>query len=401
MSSELMASRSEAGRNLAETALDNARAVAPVLRAAADQIEAERALPPEVLAAMHAGELFRLTLPRRHGGAELPLPQLAQVTGIIAGADASAGWCLGQSMGCAMSAAFMEETPAREVFDASDAVLAWGFGPQGRAVAVEGGYRVSGTWRFASGSHHATWLGGHSKVFEADGSPRTDADGRQTNRTALFPRAAAQMADDWHVMGLRGTRSESYSIEDLFVAAPLTLNREAEAERQINTTLFHFPTISVYASVFSGVALGIAQSAFDDLLLLGREKKASAARSSLRESPVFQSRLAELQAQLGSAQAYHHAVLTDVWQVVESTGALGMPDRARIRLATTYAINEATAVMEQIYRLAGSNAIFNDQPFERRFRDIHAVSQQLQARHTNYENVGRFMLDLDVDGITM
>jgi len=202
-------------------------------------------------------------------------------------------------------------------------------------------------------------------------------------------------------MGLRGTRSESYTIEGLFVAAPLTLDRETETERRIDTTLFHFPTISVYASVFSGVALGIAQSAFDDLLLLGREKKASAARSSLRESPIFQSRLAELQAQLGAAQAYHHAVLSDVWQVVESTGVLAMPDRARIRLATTYAINEATTVMEQIYRLAGSNAIFNDQPFERRFRDIHAVSQQLQARHTNYENVGRFMLDLDVDGITM
>ena len=401
MSSELMASRSEAGCNLAETALDNARAVAPVLRAAGDQIEAGRALPPDVLSAMHAGGLFRLTLPRRHGGAELSLPQLAQVTGIIAGADASAGWCLGQSMGCAMSAAYMDEAPARQVFDASDAVLSWGFGPQGRAVAVDGGYMVSGTWRFSSGSHHATWLGGHSKVFEADGSPRTGSDGLQTNRTALFPRAAAEMADDWHVMGLRGTRSESYTVKDLFVAEALTLDRDAEAERQINTTLFHIPTITVYASVFSGVALGIAQSAFDDLLALGREKKASIARSSLRESPVFQTRLAELQAQLGSAQAYHHAALTDVWDVVESTGVLSMPNRARIRLATTYAINEATSVTEQIYRLAGSNAIFNDQPFERRFRDIHAVSQQLQGRHTNYENVGRFMMDLDVDRITM
>ena len=188
--------------------MEKARAVTPVLRAAAAEIEAERALTPVVLAAMHDAELFRLTLPRRHNGAALPLPVLAQVAEIIAGADASTGWCLGQAFGCAMSAAFMDEAPAEEVFGAKEAVLAWGAGLQGKMVATDGGYLVSGTWRFASGSHHATWLGGHSKVFEADGSPRQGANGRQANRTALFPRERADMADDWHVMGLRGTRSE-------------------------------------------------------------------------------------------------------------------------------------------------------------------------------------------------
>ena len=399
MSNDQTAAMAEAGRILAETAVDNARKVAPVLCAAAEQIEAERALTPEVLTAMHEGQLFRLSLPRRHGGAELPLPQLAQVAAIISAADASTAWCLGQSFGCAMSAAYMDEEPARQVFDPGNAVLAWGFGPQGRAVATKGGYLVSGAWRFASGSHHATWLGGHSKVFEADGSPRLGPDGQQANRTALFPRTAVEMADDWHVMGLRGTRSEGYSVENMFVAEELTLERDKAAERRVDATLFRFPTTAVYASVFSGVALGIAQSALDDLLALGKKKTASAARTSLRDSPIFQTRLAELQGQLGSAQAYQQSTLREVWDVVESTGELGMPDRARIRLATTYAINEATLVVEQIYRLAGSDAIFDDQPFERRFRDMHAVSQQLQARHSNYETVGRFMLGLSVDSI--
>ncbi|MDA1098678.1 MAG: acyl-CoA dehydrogenase family protein [Proteobacteria bacterium] len=401
MASELTAAMSETGRILAENALDNAHAVAAVLRCAAAQIEAERALPPQVVAAMHDGELFRLTLPRRHGGAELPLPRLTQVAEIIAGADASAAWCLGQASGCAMSAAFMDEAPAREVFDPRDAVLAWGAGVQGKAVATTGGYLVNGTWRFASGSHHATWLGGHCKVFEADGSPRPGPHGRQADRTALFPRAAAEMADDWHVMGLRGTRSEGYTVENLFVAEGLALDRETEAERRVHSTLFRFPTTIVYAALFSSVALGIARSAFDDMLALGLEKKPRAARSSLRDSPVFQTRLAELEAQLGSARAYQQSAVADVWEVVDATGELSMANRARIRLATTYAINEATAVVEQIYRLAGSTAIFEDQPFERRFRDIHAVSQQVQARHTNYETVGRFMLELDVDTIFM
>ncbi|MBT7665999.1 MAG: acyl-CoA dehydrogenase, partial [Rhodospirillaceae bacterium] len=186
MSSENTNATPQAGEILAAAALNNARAVAPLLRAAGDRIEADRSLGAEVLNAMHGASLFRLTLPRRHGGAELPLPQLAQVAEIIAGADASAAWCLGQAFGCAMSAAFMAEAPARQVFDPADAVLAWGAGLQGKMVATDGGYLVSGTWRFASGSHHATWLGGHSKVFEADGSPRPGPEGRQANRTALF-----------------------------------------------------------------------------------------------------------------------------------------------------------------------------------------------------------------------
>ncbi|HJM93859.1 MAG: acyl-CoA dehydrogenase family protein [Alphaproteobacteria bacterium] len=396
-----MTARSEAGEMLAGSALENARAVAPVLRAEGSRIEVARALTPEALAAMHEGQLFRLSLPRRHGGAELPLPQLAQAAEIIGGADASAAWCLGQALGCAMTAAFMDEKPAREVFDPADAVLAWGAGIQGKLTVAEGGYLASGTWRFASGSHNATWLGGHSKVFEADGSPRLDKNGKQANRTALFPRAQAEMADDWHVMGLRGTRSEAYTVENLFIPEGLTSDRETEAERRVESTLFLFPTTAVYASLFSSVALGIAQSMFDDLVALARKKTPRGARNALRDSPVFQTKLAELEAQLGSPRAYKHAILSEIWETVDATGELSMDDRARIRLCTTYAINQATAVSEQVYHLAGSTAIFENEPFERRFRDIHAVSQQVQARHTNYETVGRYMLGHEADTVFM
>ena len=384
-----------------ETALENARNVAPLLSNAAAQIEAERALTPTVLDAMHDAKLFRLTLPHRDNGLELPLPALAQVAEIIAGADASAGWCLGQAFGCAMSAAFMDKVPAQQVFGAREAVLAWGAGVQGRMEATDGGYLVSGTWRFASGSHHATWLGGHSKVFEKDGNPREGASGRQADRTALFPREQAVMADDWHVMGLRGTRSEGYTVENLFVPEGLTLDRDTPAECQVDTTLFRFPTTNVYAAVFSSVALGIAQSAFDHLKALGMKKHARAAQTSMRDSPVFQAKLAELRAQLESARAYKHAIISEIWETVDNTGELTMDDRARIRLATTYAINEATLAVEQIYRLAGSNAIFDNEPFERRFRDIHALSQQVQGRHSNFETVGRYMLGLGADTIFM
>ena len=381
----------------AQAILERARTLAPLLAAATQQIEAERELPAHVLEAMHESGLFRSTLPSFLGGAQLPLIVLAQVAEIIAMADASAAWCLGQAFGCAISAAFLDEEPARRVFGARDAVLAWGAGAAGKAVATDGGYRVSGKWGFASGGKHATWLGGHCNVFEADGAPRTLPGGTQVQRTALFPRASATIADDWYVMGLRGTRSEGYSVDDLFVEDALTLDRDAPEECRLDATLYRFNTTNIYASAFSGVALGIARAMLDDLVALTGHKHARGARSAMRDSPVVHTRLAELEAKLSSARAYQQQVISEVWHNVDTTSELAMQDRVRLRLATTYAMNEATDVAEQVYRLAGATAIFDSQPFERRFRDAHAVSQQVQGRFTNFETVGRFMLGLEVD----
>ena len=379
--------------------IERARSVTPLLAERAAKIEVRRELTADVLEALHARELFRLSLPAHVGGYELPVPMLAAVTEIIAGTDASTAWCLGQAFGCAMSGAFLDQEAAREVFGARDAVLAWGAGAQGKAVATDGGYRVSGAWKFASGSKHATWLGGHCKVHEADGRPRLDANGVHTRRTALFRRDRATIADDWYVMGLRGTRSEGYAVEDLFVESRLTLDRETPQECQVDATLYRFPTTSVYASVFSGVALGIARAMLDDLVALARTKSPRGARTSMRESPVIHTRLAELEARLGSAQAYQRETLREVWADVDAAREITMAQRTRIRLATTHAIRQATEVTEEVYRLAGATAIFEHHAFERRFRDAHAVSQQVQGRHTNFETVGRHMLGLDIETI--
>ena len=380
---------------------DRARSVTPLLRERAAAIEAERELTADVLHALHERELFRLTLPAHVGGYELPIPVLASVTEIIAGADASTAWCLGQAFGCAMSAAFIDEDAAREVFGPTDAVLAWGAGPQGSAVATDGGYVVNGTWRFASGAKHATWLGGHCKVYEPDGTARMNPSGGHVLRTALFRRDQASIADDWYVMGLRGTRSEGYAVEDLRVESRLTLDRETPEECRLDATLYKFPTTNVYASVFSGVALGIARTMLDELVALASTKSQRGARTSMQESAVIHTRLAELEAQLGAACAYQHETIREVWDEVDASREITMAQRARIRLATTYAINRATEVSEQVYRLAGSTAIFEDHAFERRFRDAYAVSQQVQGRHTNFETVGRYMLGLDVETIFM
>ena len=375
-----------------------ARAVAPVLAAAGSRIEAARELTPDALAAMHEARLFRLLLPRALGGEELDPVTLSEVTEIIAAADASAAWCLGQGSGCAMAAAYLAPEVAARVFGPADAVLAWGAGAQGRAVAEPGGYRVTGTWHFASGSRHATWLGGHSKVFEADGRPRLRADGRQVDRTALFRREQASIHDNWQVMGLRGTGSDGFSVKDFFAADELTIDREDDAERRQAATLYLFPATLVYAAAFGGVAIGIARATLEDLLALAKaDKQPRGARTSLRESPVFQTLAAELEATVRSGRAYLSQSVGEIWRAVEMSRQLSLEQRLAIRLSATFVINQMTGVVQTAYRAAGATAIFDDNPFERRFRDAHAVSQQAQARTTHYETIGRHLVGLEPD----
>src|SRR6201995_4452860 len=157
-----------------------AEAVRAAVSAASDEIESTRRLPPALLDKLHEAGLFRLLLPRSSNGIETDPVTFFHVIETIAKADASTAWCLSQAGGCAMSAAYLDLPVAHEIFGNDPrAVLAWGPGPKVTAVEFGGGYLVSGVWAFASGGRHATWLGAHCPITQADGSPRPDANGRQ------------------------------------------------------------------------------------------------------------------------------------------------------------------------------------------------------------------------------
>src|SRR5262245_43483967 len=197
--------------------VERARTLAPLVAAEADRGERDRRVTDAVMDALHHGKLFRLLLPRPLDGEELDPVTFVRVIEEIAKADGSTAWCLCQAAGCAMTAAYLSPERAREIFEPPRAVLAWGPGPNARAVAVDGGYRISGTWSFASGSPHATWLGGFCPIFEEDGTRRRRPDGAPDGRTMLFPATSVVIEDTWHVLGLRATGSNTHVASDLFV----------------------------------------------------------------------------------------------------------------------------------------------------------------------------------------
>jgi alkylation response protein AidB-like acyl-CoA dehydrogenase len=370
-----------------------AKALAPIIAEAADRIEAERRVPPDIMAAMHDAELFRMCLPRSLGGGEADPLTVMQTTEAIASADASTGWCLSQGLGCSRSSAYLDHDVAQEIFGPPDAILAWG-PPEGtvKAVVVDGGYRVTGKWRFASGIMNATWLGSHCPIFERDGSPRLDATGKPAIRTLMMPASSATITDVWHVIGLKGTGSNSFSVDDVFVRDAYTIVRDSAAHRREKGRLYGILMTTFYGMSFAGVALGIARTALDDFITLAGEKKPTHASQILRENPAVQRQLALAEANLGAARAYLVDRIRTVWDSAEPPDSWPVDQRARLRLACTHAIMQARDTVAYVYQAAGSGAVLAKNPFERRFRDINAVANQAQGQPTNLEQAGMALL---------
>jgi indole-3-acetate monooxygenase len=380
--------------------VERARFLAPVLKAAADEIEERRELPERVVAALIDGGFFRLLLPRSLGGAELHPLEYVQVLEEFGKAEPSTAWCLGQNSGCSMAACYLDPVVAREIFGPRNGILAWGpdLPGAGRGVVVEGGIRVSGRWGFATGSRHASWLGAHVPLFAADGAAIRNADGRPAVRTVLFPKSRAEIIDNWQVIGLRGTGSDSYAVRDLFVPQPYTCGRDSPAERREDGLLYRFTSGMVYAMGFANVSLGIARGALDAFVELARDKVPRGARDPLRHNNVIQSQVAQCEAKLRSSRAYVRLTLREMWEEAEHHGDFTAGQHARLRLAATWAIQQSREVVASVYGAAGATAIFNENPFERRLRDMHAGSQQGQGRPVHFETVGQILLGLPPAG---
>ncbi|HVZ08914.1 MAG TPA: acyl-CoA dehydrogenase family protein [Rhodopila sp.] len=377
--------------------LAEARALIPLLRGSAARIDADCALPPEVLAAMHAARLFKLLLPRSVGGLELQPVDYIQCVEAIAQGDASAAWCMNQGSGCSMAAAYLAPDIAREVFGGAGDVLAWGQGPGAKAVRVAGGWRVTGAWTFASGSRHATWLGANCPGFEADGTPIRHPDGRPWERTHLFPRHQAVIRDDWQVMGLRGTGSDTYVIEDLFIDDAHSITRESPRERREPGALYRFQSMQLYAAGFASVGLGVARAMLDAFIELAKTKSQAWHTERLRDNHAVQHLIGYSDASWRAARAGLHQAMREAWDDVAATGVLSLEQRLRIREASTYAIHASRDLCHHVFHEAGSTAIFDRQPFERLLRDINSVSQQTQGRRAHFETIGTWLLGGEPD----
>jgi indole-3-acetate monooxygenase len=368
-----------------------ARELGEEIALAADEIERTQRFPEPLLGRLHDSRLFRMLLPRSAGGDETEPAVYIAALEELARHDASVGWNTFTANSSALIAPFLEPQASHAIFADPRSVVAWGPPNASRAQAVEGGYRLTGKWDFCSGCRQANWIGAHCRVVEANGTLRLNRFGKPTIRTLLFPAGEATLLDNWRTIGLRGTASESYRVDDLFVPEAFSSTREDPALRRERGPLYAITMQCLYASGVAAVSFGIARAMLSELIALA-SRKTPRNLDRLADSALVQADVARAEARLGSARAYLIETLTTIYTQADDVAPIEIVDRARIRLACTNAIHGAIEVADFVYKQAGVDSIFPGSPFERRFRDMHTLSQQLQSRTAHFETVGQVLL---------
>jgi alkylation response protein AidB-like acyl-CoA dehydrogenase len=370
-------------------------ALAPAVREAADRIERERRLPAELARAFTEAGVFRLCVPRALGGLEVDPAVLIRAGETLAQADGSAGWCAMIGATSGVASAYLPEAAAREIYGSADAVTGGAFAPHGTATVVDGGYRVTGRWPFASGCEYCTWLMGGCVVVES-GRPRLLPGGLPDSRLMLFPAQAARIIDTWTVSGLRGTGSHDIAVDDLFVPATHATSIITDRPRE-RGPLYAFPVFGLLALGIAAVALGIARAAIDELVRLARGKTPTGSRRLLAERATVQAQVAEAEAVLGAARSLVFDTVAAAWTRATAHGTIDLRDRARLRLAATHAASAAVRATDLMYTAGGGTAVYATSPLQRAFRDVHVVTQHVMVAPATLELAGRILLGLEAD----
>ena len=379
--------------------LETARKLQPMIRAAADEIDASRELPRPLFEALADAGLFHLAVPRAIGGAEIDLPTYVQVIEELGKADASTGWIVNQGAIFATYAARMPRDVARNIWlDTPRSVVANTPAPSAQAVVVPGGYRVSGRQGFSTGCRHAAWVAPHAQIIE-NGQVRLEG-GQPETRYMFVPVAEAELLDTWNVRGMRGTGTHHFAVSDVFVPEWRTVLSVTPPLLE-SGPLYKIPRTLLFASGDAAAALGTARACLDTFLELAGAKTPRAMAAPLREQSMIQNMVGHAEADWRSARALLRETVRDVWASTSANGEITLDERATLRVATTHAIRLAVQVVDAVYNAAGATAIYESHLLQRHFQDVHVISQHLQGRLAHYELVGQHWLGLKVDDSRM
>jgi alkylation response protein AidB-like acyl-CoA dehydrogenase len=366
---------------------------AAALRDRGPEIERARRLPDAFVRAFDEAGLFRLCLPRSLGGPELPLADLVRVLETLAAGDASAAWCAMIASTTSALGAWLEPEAARALFAAPGAISGGVFAPSGAARPVEGGFVASGRWSFGSGCQHCTTLLGGA-IVAGDAPPETR--GRPDVRLLFFPAERVEIHDTWSVSGLMGTGSHDIAVRDCFVPAAHAVSLQSGTPRE-SGALYRFPVFGLLAVGVASVALGIARRAIDELVALATHKTPALAQRRLAERGTAQVAVAEAEGALGGARSFLLAAIDETWQRVQAGGAIGLAERARVRIAAGQSVRGAARAVDLVYELGGGSSIYQSSPLQRCFRDVHVVTQHASVSLGSQELAGRALLGVAGD----
>jgi alkylation response protein AidB-like acyl-CoA dehydrogenase len=366
------------------------RELAPEITARAAEIEAARHLPRDLVERLKSIGLFQMFVPRSHGGLELDLPAALEVMKVLTRLDGSIGWiAIVAGVGGLFAAAARPELYQQIYQDGPDVAICGSSQPAGTAERVADGYRIKGRWPFASSCTHADWIGGFCVVTDG-GKPVPGPQGKLMVRAVLLPARDWEIEDTWHAAGLKGTGSHHITLRETSV--PDIHVFDVDAAPRLSGPLYQ--ALRQWLPLLHGTfSVGLAEGAVDDLLALahtGRQQLYAAVP--MRESEIFQYELGRISADLRAAQAFHEVQVAGHWRRALS-GTLNDADllvegaRSAAWLATT-----CVGIADACFALAGSSAVYDSSPLQRRLRDLHVGAQHAHAQQRQYIEVGRLAL---------
>jgi indole-3-acetate monooxygenase len=367
--------------------------LAPAVRAARDDAERMRQTPPDLAAEITGAGIYQMYLPRSMGGPETPPLIAFRVVEELSKADGSVGWCAMIATALSLNVGRLPAKVGRELAGTPADYRGSGSArPGGRAWEVPGGYRVKGRWNFASGIQNARWLY-CTCIMMRDDTPLRTSTGAPLLRAVWVPREAVTIVDTWSVMGMRGTGSQDFVVDDVFVPASRSVLSDAPP---VETGPLYHPR-AWYVNLWTpsaANALGIARGAIDSLAEIATTEASTMNANLLRDRPMVQARIAEAEAIVNAARAYVFDAVGTLWNTLGAGKTPSDQQVAQGRLALVHAMHESVRAVDKVFHAAGTNAIYTRLPLERAFRDVHVAVQHAAGLPAYFESAGKVLLGL-------
>lgn len=372
--------------------IEAAIALRPLLREHAATIENTRRLSGTVFNALYEMGGFNLQLTTDYDGpAADPISYLRVLEELCRG-DASSGWCamVGTESNACVNAFLAPDIVRKMLAEKPQATVALTVVGAGRAARVDGAYRVSGRWRFASGCRHSAWLAALCVVHDGD-VPCTRENGAPLTRMVFARADDAALHDTWNASGLRGTASDDFELVDVTIPRSHTFDL---LEPPLDPApVWRIPLTSRLALSKAAAVCGMARAAMDALAPILERKPFAGARPA-REEPRVQVMLAEAEAALEGGRAYLYQNAARAWQAVKNNETLDVTAIANVRLAVVWSAQRALESLHLMQEMAGTAAVL-DPAFDRASRDLEVARHHMQLQTHIVEDVGRVLLGMD------
>jgi alkylation response protein AidB-like acyl-CoA dehydrogenase len=364
--------------------------LAPIFRQSAGEAERLARLPKQVTRALVRYGMFRLWVPKKCAGFELDLPEALEVFESAARLDGSTGWSVMVGSYGGLFASHLDDATANTVFARPETVVASAIVPDGRAVRVAGGYRVSGCWHYATGAHYATAFMMNCIVMEG-GTLTFGENGRPITRALILDSSQVAILPVWDSSGLRGTGSDDFEVRDVFVPEQRSFSLTHPAPREPGA-LYRLPLTTAMELSITAVALGIVRHALDDFASLARRKKASGQGTALADDPGVQARYAEARVTWGLIKAGMDSLARRVWQDALANRTLSNTELSEITASCVLSVGKLRAAVSELIALTGMTAIQPDSELARAWRDLQALAAHGAVSPRHLTTIGAGLL---------